>query len=195
MASPAEATTLSLVPKGGSQADEVAPPAPAPTAPISFPAFRSEAWIRATFDKLRAPAAVLRGVDLTPTYMLTFPSVGYYPNKVAHAKEEIRTALFRQALSKVQNVEVTYMEECKESRILENVVAREQSSVLGSAFDMGNPKDVQFVTEELWSVNRCGHNADYYVRYYREGENGFSASVVPTGVKDMWRSLQYYWSG
>uniref|UniRef100_A0A7S4Q5T9 Uncharacterized protein n=1 Tax=Alexandrium monilatum TaxID=311494 RepID=A0A7S4Q5T9_9DINO len=134
--------------------------------PFSFPAYRSEEWIRSEFDRIRAPPEALQGADISPSYMTSFPTVNLYPGKVAQVREQIRTALFRQALFKVQNVEVTYLDECP---------------------------DVELMREELWTVDRCGHSAEYNVRYYKEGGDGYSATVLPEGLRDRWRALQYYY--
>merc|ERR1712187_328018 len=160
---------------------------------FAFPAFRSEEWIRKEFDAIKAPAAVLEGAELSPDFMSAFPSVGLYPEKVAQVRDQIKTALFRQALFKVQNVEVTYLDECKDQRIIQRVAENTSPSYIGAASDIRNPKDVELLREELWSVNRCGQDADYYVRYYNEGNNGYSASVLPSGFQDMWRTLKYYY--
>merc|ERR1712039_1033130 len=156
---------------------------------LTFPAFRSEKWIKAEFDRLRAPPAVLEGADLSPEYMTAYPTVNLYPGKVAQVKEQIRTALFRQALFKVQNVEVTYMGECKEPRILQQVARANGSSLFGKALDWRNPSDVELLRDELWTVDRCGQSVEYNVRYYKEGGDGFSARVLPSGLKDALSAL------
>mmetsp|Transcript_106362 Transcript_106362/g.184946 ORF Transcript_106362/g.184946 Transcript_106362/m.184946 type:complete len:185 (+) Transcript_106362:46-600(+) len=160
---------------------------------VAFPAFRSEKWIKTEFDKIRPPSEVLHGTDLTPAYMANYPTAGLFPGKVAQVREQIRTALFRQALFKVQNVEVTYMEECRDPRVIMQIAASNQRSLLGNAIDWwNNPKDVEMIRDELWSIDRCGHSADYSVRYYKEGADGFSSFVRPTGVRDTWNALRYY---
>ncbi|CAE7940611.1 unnamed protein product [Symbiodinium necroappetens] len=127
--------------------------------------------------------------------MASFPTVGLYPGKVRQVRDQIRTALFRQALFKVQNVEVTYLDECKDARVLKRIVKSASPSLLGRMLDLRNPKDVAVLREELWTVDRCGQGADYKVRYYKEGGDGFSASVLPTSPKDCWRALRFYFSG
>uniref|UniRef100_A0A7S4Q7U2 Uncharacterized protein n=1 Tax=Alexandrium monilatum TaxID=311494 RepID=A0A7S4Q7U2_9DINO len=161
--------------------------------PFSFPAYRSEEWIRSEFDRIRAPPEALQGADISPSYMTSFPTVNLYPGKVAQVREQIRTALFRQALFKVQNVEVTYLDECPEARVVRNIARRQGSSLLGRALDTRNPPDVELMREELWTVDRCGHSAEYNVRYYKEGGDGYSATVLPEGLRDRWRALQYYY--
>ncbi|CAE8609590.1 unnamed protein product, partial [Polarella glacialis] len=159
-----------------------------------FPAFRSEKWIKAEFDKLKAPSILLDGVSLQPAYMTAYPTVGLYPAKVKQVREQIKTALFRQALFKIQNVEVTYMEECKDARVLQRIVQNQSSSIAGRLLDLRNPKDVELMREELWTVDRCGQGASYFVRYYKEGGDGYSASVLPNSPRDMWNAFRFYWS-
>ncbi|CAK0819226.1 unnamed protein product [Prorocentrum cordatum] len=165
-----------------------------PVVVTSFPAFRSEEWIRTEFDRLRAPTSVLEGVGLNPQFMTDFPSVGLYPTKVAQVQEQIRTALFRQALFKVQNVEVTHLEDCRDDRLLQRVAGRAGGSLAGRLLDARNPPDVQLLHEEVWTIDRCRRPVEYHVRYYKEGGDGFSAFVLPAGLQDMWRALRYYYS-
>jgi len=163
---------------------------------LSFPAFRSEEWIKAEFDRLQVPSMVLEGVDLSPAYMTSFPTVGLFPGKVAQVRQQIKTALFRQALFKVQNTEVTYLDECRDMRVLQRITLQTGSSLLGRAVDLRNPSDVKLLHEELWAVDRCGHSAEYNVRYYKEGGDGFSTLVLPRSLPDLWRSFRYYyWDG
>eukprot|EP00927_Polykrikos_kofoidii_P073308 TRINITY_DN69355_c0_g1_i1.p1 TRINITY_DN69355_c0_g1~~TRINITY_DN69355_c0_g1_i1.p1 ORF type:complete len:179 (-),score=24.61 TRINITY_DN69355_c0_g1_i1:110-646(-) len=160
---------------------------------VEFPAFRSEEWLQTGFNMLRPPREVLESAELSPEYMANFPTVGLYPGKVAQVREQIRVSLFRQALAKVQNVEVTFLDECKEARVLENVAKLAQPSYFGRVLDSQNPSDVELITEELWTVNRCGSGAKYSVRYSKEGANGFSASVTPLGFRDMWAAFKFYY--
>eukprot|EP00931_Biecheleriopsis_adriatica_P008567 TRINITY_DN109722_c0_g1_i1.p1 TRINITY_DN109722_c0_g1~~TRINITY_DN109722_c0_g1_i1.p1 ORF type:complete len:213 (-),score=51.63 TRINITY_DN109722_c0_g1_i1:364-909(-) len=162
---------------------------------VQFPAFRSEQWIKAEFDKLRAPSCLLEGVKLQPEYMTSYPTVGLYPGKVAQVQEQMKGALFRQALFKIQNVEVTRMEECKDARVLQRIVQSQSTSLAGRLMDMRNPRDVKLMREEVWTVDRCGVGADYEVRYFKEGGDGFSASVMPLGLGDQWQALRFYLSG
>jgi len=162
---------------------------------LTFPAFRTKKWIKNECSKLKAPPEVLAGVDLSPQYMTSFPTIGLYPGKVAEAREEIRTALFRQAVLKVQNVEVTYMDECRELRVIKNVMEQMSPSLLGRAagkvLDSRQPSDVSLMRQENWTIDRCGQDANYNVRFYKEGVDGFSAAVVPVGLRDMWRAYQF----
>lgn len=184
------ATAESAVAPGGAAAGDEA---------FTFPGFRSEEWIRKEFDSIQPPSEVLKGADLMPSYIREFPTSGLYPGKVAAVQLQIRQALFRQALFKVQNTEVTYMDECKDLRVLRRVVDRGTSpplaftSLWASAYDRwNNLRDTSLLREELWSIDRCGQNVDYHVRFYKEGGNGFSASVFPTALRDVWNSLKYY---
>mmetsp|Transcript_36453 Transcript_36453/g.77527 ORF Transcript_36453/g.77527 Transcript_36453/m.77527 type:complete len:196 (-) Transcript_36453:187-774(-) len=177
---------------------EEAPPTTT-TATVSFPAFRSEEWIKSDFDKIKAPPKVLEGQDLMPGYLGDFPTSGLYPKQVANVREQIRVSLFRQALFKVQNTEVTYMEECKDLRKLTKVAPRGDSPSLISLFARGSefwsyPSDAKLLCEEIWSIDRCGQNVDYQVRFHKEGRDGFSAAVYPTGLRDLWNSAKYYYT-
>jgi hypothetical protein len=147
-----------------------------------FPPFRSEEWIKSLIESQTCPEEVLSGIDLTPKYMRDNPAAGLYPEKVAATKESIRRALFRHSLFKIQNIEVT-VESCGADRAILSIAATK------SWFNWETP-----VTEELWKVDRCGSVREYTVKYYSEGDDGFSTKVVPRAVGDKIRMLRYYFS-
>eukprot|EP00913_Durusdinium_trenchii_P035634 g33346.t1 len=70
-----------------------------------------------------------------------------------------------------------------------------QGSWSASLLDLRNPKDVELIRDELWTIDRCGEGANYEVRFYKEGGDGFSALVLPQSWRDKWRALRYYFSG
>mmetsp|Transcript_33641 Transcript_33641/g.78631 ORF Transcript_33641/g.78631 Transcript_33641/m.78631 type:complete len:178 (-) Transcript_33641:13-546(-) len=160
---------------------------------LAFPAFRSPEWIKSDFEKIKAPPEILDGVDLSPQYMTNTPNLNLYQDKVRHVRQQIRNALFRQALFRIQNVEVTYLDECKDLRVIKNIVENKRFSLSGKITDWQHPKDVDFLRDELWTVDRCGQSADYSVRYYKEGSDGFSTIVLPQGLRDRWRWIKFHY--
>ena len=161
---------------------------------FTFPQFRSEAWIRSLLESQYCHPAVLADVDLTPEYMASNPSAALYKNKSNMAKEQIRRALFRHALFKVQNVEVTDST-CKDDRVLTEIVRTTQESFFSTSVDrLVNDEGTKFVSEEVWNIQRCGEPVQYSVRYYREGNDGFSTRVVPHSFLGKIGMLRYYFS-
>jgi hypothetical protein len=55
-----------------------------------------------------------------------------------------------------------------------------------------NPESQKLVSEEIWKIDRCGSERDYFVRYYREGDDGFSTRVFPGNFMDKIGMLRYY---
>ncbi|KAF8821564.1 hypothetical protein IE077_001860 [Cardiosporidium cionae] len=180
---------------------------------MEFPAYRSEEWLRQQLNEpqnkeisdivsndplqqkiskpsLVAPPQVLQGVRLSPAYMYTFETIGMYPKKVESVRQSIRDSLFRQSLFKVQNVEVMYIDSCRANRVLKKIVATENRMQWPTFFNNNST----LLHEELWTVDRCGVDTHYRVRYYMEGDNGFSSRVIPCGIRDKWNSLKYYFS-
>eukprot|EP00920_Eleutheroschizon_duboscqi_P024522 GHVT01060908.1.p1 GENE.GHVT01060908.1~~GHVT01060908.1.p1 ORF type:complete len:192 (+),score=27.81 GHVT01060908.1:244-819(+) len=156
-----------------------------------FPAFRDSAWVASAFTTMTAPPAVLQGADLTPSYMASFETVGLYMDKVRAVKEELKRALFRQALFKVQNVEVMHLEQCRQMRSITRV---QPVANPWDLFRLFRPRDVRLLGEEEWTVDRCGRDAIYRVRFYKEGGDGFSAKVFPTNIGDCYQALKFYCS-
>jgi len=158
----------------------------------SFPAYRTVEWIADIIDSQFCFPSVLANVDLTPDYMTASASAVVYKTKSEAAKEQIRRALFRHSLFKIQNAEVTFS--CKEKRSLLRVVAS-PGSISGKAFDIFSKEEaMKFLSEEVWTVDRCGSQRDYFVRYYREGKDGFSTRVIPASFGDKLALLRYYFS-
>lgn len=161
---------------------------------FAFPAFRSEEWIRSLL--VYCHPDVLSGVDLTPKYMEASPSAGLYISKANGAKEQIRRTLFRHAIFKIQNVEVTDRS-CTTDRYLTSVNASPAGPaqrVRSALIDLWTDNSSRLISEEIWNIDRCGSNRPYYVRYYREGDDGFSTRVVPQKVSDIFGMLRFYFS-
>jgi hypothetical protein len=57
-----------------------------------------------------------------------------------------------------------------------------------------NPDTQKILSEELWKIDRCGSQRQYFVRYYREGDDGFSTRVFPGMFGDKIGMLKYYFS-
>jgi hypothetical protein len=161
---------------------------------FTFPPFRSEDWIRNLIDSQLCHPDVLATTDLTPNYMAANPSAALYKNKSTAAKEQIRRALFRHALFKVQNIEVVDGA-CKADRVLTSVVGSDSESLDGKILDiLVNDKSTAFLAQEVWNIDRCGTSREYTVRYYREGDDGFSSRVVPSSLMDKVNMWRYYFS-
>lgn len=164
-----------------------------------FPAFRSAEWINDLIDNHVCFPSVLQTVDLTPDYMTSSGSAALYKTKSSAAREQIRRALFRHSLFKIQNAEVTYAS-CSDQRTLLDVVSLTNNqdlggSVSGRLFDLVcKETSTKFIAEELWTVDRCGSKREYLVRYYREGKDGFSTRVIPNSLLDKFALMRYYFS-
>jgi len=139
------------------------------------------------------PTEVLKDVDLTPEYMANNPTANLYRNKAAAAKDQIRRALFRHALFKIQNIEVT--SSCRDERVLSSISRVGTSSIFRDTLDsISNPESQKILSEELWTIKRCGYFREYFVRYYREGDDGFSTRVFPKQMMDKIGMMRYYFS-
>ena len=161
---------------------------------FEFPAFRSDDWIKQLVASLYCPPEVLASADLTPEYMATNPSAALYKNKATEAKEQIRRALFRHSLFKIQNVEVTDSS-CRIDRVMKSIVSGSPNSYSGQLMDLAaKDKESKFMLEEIWTIDRCGTDHKYAVRYYREGADGFSARVVPLGFMDKIAMMRFYFT-
>jgi len=143
------------------------------------------------FRNMEPPSEVLAADTTAPISLTRFELPGgAFSTRVADVKRDIRKSLFRQAISKVQNVEVMYMGECKENRILKSV------DTVGRPWDLNflRSRDNQLLREEIWRVDRCGNERKYRVRYYTEGGDGFSSKVFPTSIRDCINAVCYYLS-
>jgi hypothetical protein len=158
----------------------------------TFPAFRSDEWVKTLINTETCPEEILKGIDLTPGYMASNPAAALYLNKSKETREQIRRALFRYALFKIQNVEVSH--ECRADRALVSVGKGPGSLVRDMIDRVMNEDSTKLVSEEIWNVDRCGSNRSYAVRYYREGADGFSTKVFPVRFLDKIAMLRYYFS-
>jgi hypothetical protein len=161
---------------------------------LHFPSFRSDEWVKELIGDHVCPPEVLKGVDLTPAYMASNPSAALYVNKARETREQMRRALFRHSLFKVQNVEVT--SDCRLDRVLTSISSNGNSKSLSRDLidSLTNDSSTHLVHEEIWDVDRCGSNRQYAVRYYREGDDGFSAKVFPLALSDKIAMLRYYFT-
>ena len=132
------------------------------------------------------PAEVLKDVDLHPAHMDKFPLAHLHAKKAEAVKNQIRRALFRQALFKVQNVEV--MHDCRDTRVIENVSELEVNFLTRKL--SANPP----VRQELWTIDRCNTKAVYRVTYHKEGADGFSTQVTPLSWLDKLKLLKFYYA-
>jgi hypothetical protein len=159
---------------------------------FTFPPFRSEEWLAEIVRSPYFPPSMLATTDLTPQYMSSNPTAALYKSKMDETKRQIKRALFRHAIFKIQNVEV--VAKCDKDRVLleiESVAGSPNHWVdwLGVTGD-----DQKFVSEEKWTLDRCGKRIDYFVRFYKEGGDGFSTRVVPGNWIDRVRLIRYYFT-
>jgi hypothetical protein len=160
---------------------------------IRFPAFRSDEWIQQIIAEQWCPPEVLKGVDLTTAYMAANPSAAIYVKKADETKEQMKRALFRHSLFKVQNIEVT--SDCRSDRILRSIGPNMGGSFSRDFVDkLTNPDSTKKIHEEIWEVERCGSVHEYAVRFYREGDDGFSTKVFPLNWKDKYAMFKFYFS-
>ena len=158
-----------------------------------FPAFRTPQWISSLIDSLYVHPRILKDIDLTPEYMANNATANLYRNKTAAAKEQIRRALFRHALFKIQNIEVTF--DCREDRVLESVEKVATQSFVRDGWDrVMNPESQKLLLEEVWTIDRCSKKREYLVRYYKEGDDGFSTRVIPRSFLDMVGMFRFYFT-
>jgi hypothetical protein len=160
--------------------------------PFRFPAYRSADWLKDLVDSLYVHPRVLFGVDITPEYMANNSTAALYRNRADAAREQIRRALFRHALFKIQNIEVTF--DCRDDRILESVDKVDRSVIRDTWDRLMNPESQKLLSEELWTIDRCEKKRKYLVRYYREGDDGFSTRVVPRSLVDGIGMFRFYFN-
>ncbi|GIX65108.1 COPII coat assembly protein SEC16 [Babesia caballi] len=124
---------------------------------FSFPAYRSAEWLE-QHRLMPAVPGCLDNVSIEPQTLLNYANSKAYALKADAVRAEIRNALFRQALFKIQNIEVVASNKCPKYRILREIVKNSQpwyrSNVLQSK---------AFISEELWQIDRCGSLQSYKV--------------------------------
>lgn len=158
-----------------------------PNESLSPPSPSEEVVLQPSFF---VPVQMLSGVTLSPAWMKAYETVNHFKARQKAVQEEIRRALFRQALFKIQNVEVMYMKKCPSNRVLLGIHSVEHPTNLPYL----RPKGVDLLKEELWWVQRCHSVAKYTVRYYTEGENGYSCQVWPRSFLDWVQQIRYYYT-
>lgn len=155
---------------------------------FSFPAYRSTEWLE-QHRQMPAVKGCLENTILQPQSLVQYSHIRAYKVKAEYVRQELRNALFRQALFKVQNIEVLSLNKCKNDRILQEIIKLGQPSYLQTRL-LGR----SIIAEELWKVDRCGSLQSYKVRYYREGGDGFTCKVYTTTMENFLYLLRYYMS-
>ncbi|GAW80980.1 hypothetical protein, conserved [Plasmodium gonderi] len=152
---------------------------------FTFPCFRDKKWMKENGTNMKYPETFLN-VHFRPEFLRNYEHTANFEKKAEQVIKQIKSALFRQAIYKIQNIEVVSMNECKEDRVLENI-----KKVKGyEDFKISNSK---VLTDELWTVKRCDKKIFYWVRYYEQDKNGYSLSIMPTQVKNIFCFLKYYY--
>ncbi|ORM41238.1 uncharacterized protein BXIN_0894 [Babesia sp. Xinjiang] len=155
---------------------------------FSFPAYRSAEWL----ERHRLMSAVpgcLVNVAIEPKSLGSYAYVRAYELKAEKVRAEIRDALFRQALFKVQNIEVVASKKCPNDRVLLQITKKARR---WPAVDLLRKNAL--ISEEVWHLDRCGSIQRYKVRYYREGDDGFRCKVYPTSLENFLNFIRYYLS-
>lgn len=155
---------------------------------FSFPAYRSEDWLEQN-RLMPAVEECLSGITIQPKSLMQYSHIRAYEAKAANVRRELRNALFRQALFKIQNIEVASLRKCKQPRIL-----REIRKVDGTSYISNFLTGKETLSKEIWLVDRCGYSQYYKVVYYSEGGDGFYCKVYPRSMENFVNYLRYYMS-
>ncbi|KAF4690844.1 hypothetical protein FOZ60_016816 [Perkinsus olseni] len=147
------------------------------------------------------PGEVLEDTDITPEYLSKDPTAALFTSKVANVKDQIKRALFRHCLFKIQNVEVqTLQKECEEkSRWLDEIRHLSDADTnwvtwaATKKFTRRNKEPFSILRKERWTIRRCGSPVPYDVIYFREGGDGFSTRVIPVRWMDRLRGVYFYY--
>ncbi|SCN12731.1 conserved Plasmodium protein, unknown function [Plasmodium malariae] len=125
-------------------------------------------------------------VHFRPEFLKNYEHTINFEQKAEQVIRQIKSALFRQAIYKIQNVEVVAMHECKEDRVLEKI-----KRVTGyENFKMSTSK---ILCDEIWTIKRCKKEISYWVRCYEQDKNGYSLSVIPTSIISIFYFFKYYY--
>ena len=156
---------------------------------FEFPAFRSTKWMELMSSSgMTPPDETLKDVSLHPQHMERFPSEHLFAKKASRVRGQIRRALFKQALFKIQNVEV--IDNCTATRkILSVKEAPKRQFDFWALFD---PSTASVMRDELWEIDRCGVGVMYRVRYMREDGDGFSTRVIPESWSDRFKLVKFF---
>ncbi|XP_955204.1 uncharacterized protein TA04945 [Theileria annulata] len=142
---------------------------------LRFPPFRSQEWLEEN-KTLKAVEPSLCDVSIQPRGLLNYSHVKAYEIKANSVRKEIRNALFRQALFKIQNIEVISYKYCKNDRLLTDISKTDKPlHLLGF---LRNKKDNPLLSEEIWTVDRCGAP-----QKYRVNSNTFKLKIVNRFLK------------
>ncbi|VWU50353.1 conserved protein, unknown function [Hepatocystis sp. ex Piliocolobus tephrosceles] len=152
---------------------------------FKFPCFRDKKWMEENGTNLKYPDEFLN-VYFRPEFLKSYQHTTTYEEKIKHVIKQIKSALFRQAIYKIQNVEVLAMHECKEERVLEKIRKVE-------GFEKLKISNSKILLDELWTINRCNKKFSYWVRYYEQDKNGYSLSVIPLHIKNIFYLFKYYY--
>eukprot|EP00375_Theileria_parva_P000866 XP_763536.1 hypothetical protein [Theileria parva strain Muguga] len=127
---------------------------------LRFPPFRSQGWLEEN-RTLKAVEPSLCDVSIQPKGLLNYSHVKAYEIKANSVRKEIRNALFRQALFKIQNIEVISYKDCKNDRLLIDISKTEKPFQFFGF--LKNKTDNSLLSEEIWTVDRCGAPQKYRV--------------------------------
>ncbi|SBT77092.1 conserved Plasmodium protein, unknown function [Plasmodium ovale] len=152
---------------------------------LKFPCFRDKKWIKENGANMKHPDEFLN-VQFRPEFLKNYEHTVNFEKRAEQVTQQIKAALFRQAIYKVQNVEVMAMQECKEERVLEKI-----RRVLGYENVKFSSQNV--LCDELWTIRRCNKRFSYWIRYYEQDKNGYSLSVTPLHIKNIFYLLKYYY--
>lgn len=152
---------------------------------LKFPCFRDKEWMQKNESNLKYPDEFLK-VSFRPEFLKNYENVKNFEEKVEYVIRQIKTALFRQAIYKIQNIEVLAMGECKEDRVLEKIKQMKGYN----NFKLTTNK---IISDELWTVKRCKRNMYYWVRSYEQDKNGYSLSIFPLQIKNIFYYFKFYY--
>ncbi|EKX73300.1 conserved hypothetical protein [Theileria equi strain WA] len=173
---------------------------------LKFPAFRSEEWLQENRLMPSVPQC-LTNVLLEPQSLMKYTHVRAYQLKANSVRTEMRNSLFRQALFKIQNIEVLSLGECKNDRLLKEIIKVERPWRTFSF--VSNYTGRPLITEEIWKVDRCGKEQTYrvswhdaspglcshlQVRFHKEGVDGFYCKVYVTCFSNAIKYIRYHLS-
>ncbi|GAB66487.1 hypothetical protein PCYB_092720 [Plasmodium cynomolgi strain B] len=152
---------------------------------FTFPCFRDKKWMKENGSNMKYPDAFLN-VNFRPQFLRNYEHTVNFEERADQVIRQIKSALFRQAIYKIQNVEVVAMHECKEDRVLESI-----TKVKG--YEKIKLQSSKVLSDELWTIKRCDRKMSYWVRYYEQDQNGYSLSIMPTQVRNILGFLKYYY--
>ncbi|CXI43784.1 conserved Plasmodium protein, unknown function [Plasmodium berghei] len=150
-----------------------------------FPCFRDKTWMKENGGNMNYPDEFFN-VDFCPEFLKNYEHIVNFQEKIDQIIKQIKSALFRQAIYKIQNIEVLAMNECKEDRVLENI-----KPIIG--YEKFKITNSTILRDELWRIKRCNQHFLYWVRYYEQDKNGYSLSIMPMHIKNIFKFFKYYY--